>query len=201
MPHSPFPINLPNVLTLVRIGFIPVFVVAYLFAESIYWISAMIFAIAALTDWIDGYLARRLRQSTPFGAFLDPVADKLIVVTALVLLIGHHANLVMTLAGMVIIGREIVVSALREWMAEVNRRGLVVVSWIGKVKTGFQMAAIIVLLANPPSSEHPWVILGFILLYIAVFMTLWSMITYLRAAWPTLLAGNQGVPDENGTGK
>ena len=87
MPHSRIPINLPNVLTLVRIGFIPIFVVAYLFAENYYWISALIFAIAAVTDWIDGYLARRLRQSTPFGAFLDPVADKLIVVTALVLLI------------------------------------------------------------------------------------------------------------------
>ena len=201
MPHSRIPINLPNVLTLVRIGFIPIFVVAYLFAENYYWISALIFATAAVTDWIDGDLARRLRQSTPFGAFLDPVADKLIVVTALVLLIGHHATLTMTFAGMVIIGREIVVSALREWMAEVNRRGLVVVSWVGKVKTGFQMAAIIVLLANPPSLEYPWAIVGVILLYIAVFMTLWSMITYIRAAWPTLLAGDQEMPDEDGTGK
>ena len=197
MSHRSFPINLPNVLTLLRIGFIPVFVVVYLFAENYYWVSALLFSIAALTDWIDGYLARKLEQSTPFGAFLDPVADKLIVVTALVLLIGHHGSLVMTLAGMVIIGREIVVSALREWMAEINRRGLVVVSWMGKLKTGFQMAAIIVLLANPPSTDYPWVFLGFVLLYIAVFMTLWSMVTYLRAAWPTLLDAKEEAVDEN----
>ena len=195
-------INLANILTLMRIAAIPVIVFCfYSSMEFARPIAGIVFGLAALTDMLDGYAARKLGQTSKFGEFLDPVADKLIVVTALVLLIGHHATLTMTFAGMVIIGREIVVSALREWMAEVNRRGLVVVSWVGKVKTGFQMAAIIVLLANPPSLEYPWAIVGVILLYIAVFMTLWSMITYIRAAWPTLLAGDQEMPDEDGTGK
>ena len=184
-----FPINLPNVLTLVRIALIPVFVIAYISADERYWIAALLFALAAFTDWLDGYLARRLGQTTPFGAFLDPVADKLIVVTALVILIGKHASLTMTLAGVVIIGREIVISALREWMAEMNRRGLIGVSWLGRVKTTFQMVAIVVLLANQPHIDRPWVIVGLVLLYVAALMTLWSMVLYLRGAWPTLMAG------------
>lgn len=199
MAHSPFPINLPNILTLARIGLIPVFVLVYIFADVLYWVAALLFALAAFTDWLDGYLARRLGQTTPFGAFLDPVADKLIVVTALVLLIGKHANIALTLAGVVIIGREIVVSALREWMAEMNRRGLIAVSWLGKAKTTLQMVAIVVLLANQPQIDRPWVIVGMVLLYIAALMTLWSMAAYLRAAWPTLLDGfkeqNTGSPE------
>ena len=109
-------------------------------------------------------------------------------VTALVLLVGSHANLWMTLPGIIIVGREIVVSALREWMAEMNRRGLVSVSWVGRLKTTVQMVAIIVLLANPPEMR-PWAIVGVVLLYAAVFLTIWSMITYGRAAWPTLKDG------------
>lgn len=190
MPRDSFPVTLPNTLTLVRIALIPVFVLTYIvFADDMLWISAVLFASAALTDWLDGYLARRLEQRTAFGAFLDPVADKLIVVTALVLLIESHSNLVMTLPGLIIVGREIIISALREWMAEMNRRGLVDVIWLGKIKTAVQMIAIVVLIANPPSLAIPWVIVGMLLLYVAALMTLWSMFLYLKAAWPTLREG------------
>lgn len=181
-------LSLPNVLTISRIALVPVFAVVYLVTDEFHWIAALLFAAAAFTDWLDGYLARKLEQVTPFGAFLDPVADKLIVVTALVLLVGSHANIWMTLPGIIIVGREIVVSALREWMAEMNRRGLVSVSWVGRLKTTVQMVAIIVLLANPPEMR-PWAIVGVVLLYAAVFLTIWSMITYGRAAWPTLKDG------------
>ena len=181
--------NLPNILTLGRIALIPAFALAYVFADSMYWPAALLFAAAAVTDWLDGYLARRLEQATPFGAFLDPVADKLIVVTALILLIGGHASLALTIPGVVVVGREIVVSALREWMAEVNCRGLVTVTWTTRVKTAMQMVAIVILLANEPSMDRPWVVVGVVLLYAAALITLWSMIVYLRAAWPALKDG------------
>ena len=181
--------NLPNVLTISRIGLIPVFALAYLATDNYHWIAALFFAAAAFTDWVDGYLARKLDQTTPFGAFLDPVADKLIVITALVLLIGSHASLWLTIPGLVIIGREIVISALREWMAEMNRRGVVTVSGIARVKTTLQMVAVIILLANAPAMGRPWVIVGLVLLYAAAVITIWSMVIYLRAAWPTLKEG------------
>ncbi|MDH3644840.1 MAG: CDP-diacylglycerol--glycerol-3-phosphate 3-phosphatidyltransferase [Gammaproteobacteria bacterium] len=185
--------NLPNLLTLSRIFLVPVFAVVYVIpGEGTYIFAAALFALAAFTDWLDGYLARRLDQTTAFGAFLDPVADKLIVVTALVLLIGHHHTLWFTFPGLIIVGREIVISALREWMAEMNRRGMVAGTWLGRVKTTFQMIAVVVLLANPPSFDRPWVIIGYVLLYIAAVMTLASMVIYLRAAWPTLLTGLKG---------
>ncbi|MDE0055617.1 MAG: CDP-diacylglycerol--glycerol-3-phosphate 3-phosphatidyltransferase [Gammaproteobacteria bacterium] len=187
-------VNLPNIVTGARIALIPIFAMVYVFADTGHWLAALLFAAAAFTDWLDGYLARRLDQTTPFGAFLDPVADKLIVVTALVLLIGSHANLWLTIPGVVIIGREIVISALREWMSEVNRRGLVAATWIGKLKTALQMLSIVILLANPPMLGRPWVIIGYILLYAAALMTLWSMVSYLRAAWPTLLDGLKHDP-------
>jgi CDP-diacylglycerol---glycerol-3-phosphate 3-phosphatidyltransferase len=181
--------NLPNVITLSRMLLIPFFVLIYVVpAKGTYLLAAALFGLAALTDWVDGYLARRLQQTTPFGAFLDPVADKLIVVSALVVLIGHHADLWLTLPGLVIIGREIVISALREWMAEMNRRGVVGVRWIGQVKTTVQMIAIVVLLASPPGFS-PLLTLGYVMLYIAAALTLWSMVVYLRSAWPTLRAG------------
>ena len=180
--------TLPNILTLGRIALIPVFALIYVATETYYWVAAILFATAAATDWLDGYLARRLGQTTPFGAFLDPVADKLIVVTALVLLIGNHGNLWLTIPGVVIVGREIAISALREWMAEMNRRGLVAVSWTTRVKTAMQMVAIVILLANPPAMV-PWVVVGLVLLYAAVFITIWSMVAYLRAAWPSLKEG------------
>ena len=148
-------------------------------------LASSVFAIAAATDWLDGYLARRLQQSTPFGAFLDPVADKLMVAVALVLLVEEHANLWLTLPAVIIIGREIVVSALREWMAELGARAQVAVSNLGKWKTAAQMLALVILLANPPLMTF-WVILGYVLLIISAALTLWSMVHYLLAAWPHL---------------
>lgn len=177
--------NLPNVLTLSRIVMIPVFVmVFYLPFDWRYVASAAIFAIAGATDWLDGYLARKLDQSTPFGAFLDPVADKLMVAVALTVLIEEHASFILTIPAMVIIGREIVISALREWMAEMGSRASVAVSYIGKVKTTAQMVAIVILLAVPPGL--PYSHLGTGLLYVAAVLTLWSMVLYLRAAWDDL---------------
>ena len=189
--------NLPNLLTLGRIFLVPLFVIVYVMpSEGTYFYAAALFGLAAFTDWLDGYLARRLDQTTAFGAFLDPVADKLIVVTAVVILIAHHHTLWLTLPGLVIVGREIVVSALREWMAEMNRRGVVSVGWLGRVKTVFQMVAVLVLLANPPALDRPWVIVGYVLLYVAAAMTLASMVIYLRAAWPSLVDGlrDEGMP-------
>ena len=181
--------NMPNVLTLGRIALIPVFALVYVLTDALYPLAALLFALAALTDWLDGYLARKLNQTTSFGRFLDPVADKLIVVTALVLLIGSHATLWLTIPGVVIVGREIVISALREWMAEMNRRGLIAVSWTTRVKTAMQMVAIFILLFNVPELNRPWVIVGLVLLYAAAIITIWSMVVYLRAAWPSLKAG------------
>jgi CDP-diacylglycerol---glycerol-3-phosphate 3-phosphatidyltransferase len=185
--------NLPNIITLARIFLIPIFVLIYLIPGKWTYITAAIFfGLAAFTDWLDGYLARKLNQTTPFGAFLDPVADKLIVVSALVLLIAHHNNVWLTLPALIIVGREIVISALREWMAEMNSSGAVAVSMLGKVKTTVQMIALVMLLAYPPDLESIWVIGGYVLLYVAAFMTLWSMSVYVIAAWPTLKQGLQG---------
>ncbi|MEM9622856.1 MAG: CDP-diacylglycerol--glycerol-3-phosphate 3-phosphatidyltransferase [Pseudomonadota bacterium] len=182
--------NLPNIITLVRILLVPVFVLVYLMpGHWTYLTAAVLFGLAAFTDWLDGYLARKLNQTTPFGAFLDPVADKLIVVSALVLLIAHHHNAWLTLPGLIIVGREIVISALREWMAEMNRSGAIAVNILGKIKTTLQMIAIAVLLAQPADLDAPTVLAGYVLLYVAAFMTLWSMSLYLQAAWPTLREG------------
>ncbi|WP_322977841.1 CDP-diacylglycerol--glycerol-3-phosphate 3-phosphatidyltransferase [Pseudomonas sp. C11] len=178
--------NIPNLLTVLRVLLIPVFILLFYMPFSwSYWAASMVFAIAAATDWLDGYLARRWEQSTPFGAFLDPVADKLMVAVALVLLVAEHSNLWLTLAAVVIIGREIVVSALREWMAELGARAHVAVSNLGKWKTAAQMLALVILLGNPPVFTF-WVVLGYILLVVAAVLTLWSMLQYLLAAWPHL---------------
>ncbi|MDX1802221.1 MAG: CDP-diacylglycerol--glycerol-3-phosphate 3-phosphatidyltransferase [Marinobacter sp.] len=177
--------NLPNILTLSRIVMIPVFVVVfYLPVSWRYEVSAAIFALAAATDWLDGYLARKLDQTTPFGAFLDPVADKLMVAVALTVLVDEHHTFLLTLPATIIIGREIVISALREWMAEVGSRASVAVSYIGKIKTTAQMVAIIMLLGSVP--DIGWARAGIALLYIAAGLTLWSMVLYLQAAWPDL---------------
>ena len=178
--------NIPNLLTLLRVALIPVFILLFYlpFAWS-YWAAAAVFALAAVTDWFDGYLARRWEQSTPFGAFLDPVADKLMVAVALVLLVEEHANLWLTLPAVIIIGREIVVSALREWMAELGARAHVAVSSLGKWKTAAQMLALVILLGNPPQPTM-WVGAGYVLLLVAAGLTLWSMLQYLLAAWPHL---------------
>ena len=182
--------NLPNIITLARILLVPVFVVIYLWpGDGTYLIAATLFALAAATDWLDGYLARRLNQTTPFGAFLDPVADKLIVVSALTVLLAQHSTVWLTLPGLIIIGREIIISALREWMAGMNSSVTVAVSYLGKIKTSLQMIAIAVLLAVPPNSDSGLIFAGYTLLYVAALMTLWSMSVYLQAAWPTLRQG------------
>ena len=151
--------------------------------------SGMLFALAAVTDWLDGYLARRMKQTTPFGAFLDPVADKLIVVSALIVLITYHHNAWLTIPSLIIVGREIVISALREWMAEMNDSVAIAVSYLGKVKTTLQMIAITLLLIVPVESQSIAMKMGYVLLYLAAVMTLWSMWQYRRAAWTSLKRG------------
>jgi CDP-diacylglycerol--glycerol-3-phosphate 3-phosphatidyltransferase len=187
--------NAPNILTLLRIVLIPVFIVAYYLPYP--WASTLamsFFILAALTDWLDGYLARRLNQSSPFGAFLDPVADKLMVVSALVLLAADkHVQAqvfdyrLFAVVVLIIIGREIAVSALREWMAELGNRAQVAVSLFGKFKTIGQMFAIPFLLYHGRLLGLQTLHIGEGLLYLAAGLTLWSMAIYIRAAWPTLM--------------
>jgi CDP-diacylglycerol--glycerol-3-phosphate 3-phosphatidyltransferase len=179
--------NTPNLLTMLRIVLIPVFVgVFYVEAPWAPYAAALIFTAAAATDWLDGHLARRWDQASPLGAFLDPVADKLMVAVALVLLVQSDPRTLVVLPAMVIIGREITVSALREWMAEIGARAQVAVSLVGKFKTTAQMASITLMLLWH-SALGPWVYgLGLMLLYLAAVLTLWSMAVYLRAAWPSL---------------
>jgi len=141
--------------------------------------------LAGVTDWLDGYLARKWDQTSPFGAFLDPVADKLMVAAAL-LLVSDVPELTVVVPAIVIIGREIAISALREWMAEMGERAHVAVSMIGKIKTTAQMAAIFLLLYQQPIGPFPTQVVGMVLLYVAMVLTLWSMAIYLRAAWPIL---------------
>lgn len=185
-------LNIPNTLTLIRIFLIPVFVVVfYLPFEWSNLSCAIIFTLAAITDYFDGFLARTLKQVSPFGEFLDPVADKLMVVVALVLLVGRPHIVYVAIPAAIIVGREIVVSALREWMAEIGKRASVAVSFIGKFKTAVQMVAVIVLLAYRPEVSPQWFgLTGYILLYLAALLTLWSMIMYLKAAWPNLMMSN-----------
>lgn len=185
--EKPSHITIPNILTMSRIIAIPVIVlVYYLPYEWSYLASAVIFAGAGITDWFDGYLARKWGQMTKLGAFLDPVADKLIVAIALVVLVEAHNTIWMVIPAIVIIGREITISALREWMAELGKRASVAVSYVGKVKTLVQMVAITGLLGNEVNLESGVVVLAYVLLYIATILTLWSMLVYLRAAWPEL---------------
>ncbi len=185
--------NLPNILTLSRIAVIPVFVLVFYLPFS--WANdaaTALFLLAAVTDWLDGWIARRFELTSRFGAFLDPVADKLMVAAALVVLVDRNptpfAGLFLAIPATVIIGREITISALREWMAEIGRRAAVKVSWLGKVKTTAQMVALPLLLYRDPlwpdgigAAE-----IGFFALYLAAILTLWSMYQYLRAAWPSL---------------
>ncbi len=188
------PLNVPNLLTLLRILLIPFFFVVYMIDAG--WsnpVATFIFVVAAITDWLDGYMARRLNQYTTFGAFLDPVADKLIVATALVLLATDEKVLDLVIsvplfaaAVAIIIGREIVISALREWMAELGKRASVAVSYIGKVKTTLQLIAISLLVYQESLFGLPIFVLGELLLFVAAGLTLYSMIVYLKAAWPVL---------------
>ena len=183
-------VSVPNILTGLRIALIPVLVAVFYLApiEWRYIASAFVFTIASVTDWLDGYLARKWGQLTPFGAFLDPVADKLIVAVALVLLVEVHASAILAVTALVIVSREIVVSALREWMARYSEKRGVGVSILGKIKTVCQMIAIILLLALGPIKGYA-VYVGYTMLYIAAALTLWSMVGYLRLAWPDLSSG------------
>ena len=178
-------INVPTLLTLFRVVLIPFFVLAFYLPFS--WapfVCAFIFLIAAVTDWFDGYLARRWNQSTRFGAFLDPVADKVLVGIAMVLVVEHYHSWWITLPAATMIAREIIISALREWMAEIGKRARVAVSWIGKVKTTAQMVALIGLLWRP----NIWIeYAGIALFFVAAVLTFWSMFQYLHAARGDLL--------------
>jgi CDP-diacylglycerol--glycerol-3-phosphate 3-phosphatidyltransferase len=193
--------NLPNILTLGRIVVIPFFVlVFYLPTTWGHLVAAIIFALAGITDWLDGYLARRLKQSTKLGAFLDPVADKIIVCIAFVMIVGEpqfqfisfRSSVIsvpiaaLTIPVAIIVSREIIVSALREWMAELGQRISVAVSYLGKVKTTIQMIALVVLLYCDSTTPPLIIIAGYLLLYVAAVLTIWSMVIYLKAAWPEL---------------
>lgn len=178
-------LNVANALTWLRIAAIPaVVVVFYLPGEWSRPAAAMIFALAGATDWLDGYMARRLGQTSQFGAFLDPVADKLMVAVALVLILQADPRIVIAVVAAIIIGREITVSALREWMAELGARSRVAVSGIGKAKTTMQMIGLGCMLFTKPVFGLPVHDIGLALLIVAAGITLWSMVGYMRAAWP-----------------
>ena len=182
-------VNLPNALTWLRILAVPLVVVSFYLPVS--WAdpaAGLLFAGAAVTDSLDGYLARRMGLTSRLGAFLDPVADKLMVAVALVLLVSKDTHLYVVLTAAVIIGREIAISALREWMAEIGERTRVAVSWIGKVKTIAQMVGLSMMLYRADLLGLPIYQLGLILTVLAAVLTLWSMVSYLRAAWPALSA-------------
>lgn len=183
------PYTIPNLLTALRILLIPAIVLFFYLPYS--WSDmacGLMFALAGITDSFDGYLARKLGQVSPLGAFLDPVADKLIVATALVLIVSRDPSWYVTLMAIVIIGREIAISALREWMAEIGARRKVAVSAIGKYKTILQITGLSMLLFRQDLLFIPIYGLGLILTMIAAVLTLWSMAAYLRAAWPDLAA-------------
>lgn len=183
--------NVPNILTWMRIVAIPLLVAIFylplgLAEEQRNLMSTVVFVAAAITDWVDGWLARRWNQTSPFGAFLDPVADKLMVCTALVALI--ELGRLDPIIGLIIIGREITISALREWMASVGARSSVAVNWLGKAKTISQMVAVPFLLFDGAlfaglMDTRVW---GTVLIWVAAALTVFSMVMYLRAAWPEL---------------
>lgn len=181
-------LNIPLLLTLMRIAVIPVFmVVYYLPSNYAHPMAAILFVLAAITDWLDGYLARSLKQATRLGAFLDPVADKLLVAAAVVLVVGDNGYPILSIAAAVIIFREIAISALREWMAELGKRASVAVTFVAKLKTTLQMLALILLIWYTPMRSFEWVLwLGSLLLVAAAGLTLWTMIIYLKIAWPDL---------------
>ncbi|WP_185236080.1 CDP-diacylglycerol--glycerol-3-phosphate 3-phosphatidyltransferase [Teredinibacter franksiae] len=190
--------NIANQLTLIRIVFIPLLVVIYYTPfEWRFLASAALFGLAGITDALDGYIARKYNLTTPFGAFLDPVADKLMVAVALAVLIESHSNIWFTLPATVIICREIVISALREWMAELGERATVAVSVVGKIKTTLQIIAIVVLLMVNPKGYPLINTVGYVAIYAAAILTLWSMFVYLKAAWPTL-KGHSETDEEKG---
>ena len=194
-------LTVPTILTLLRIALVPVLVL--FFYLPVQWSNlacVIIFVTAAVTDIADGYIARKTGQISRFGAFLDPVADKIMVTTALVLLVqrqeAHQA--VFAVAAAIIVGREITISALREWMSEIGESALVSVSWVGKTKTVFQMTAIGFLLYYDDIWFIPVALIGELLLYTAAALTLWSMWTYLKSAWPAISnSGFDADDDQN----
>jgi cardiolipin synthase len=191
-------LNWPNLLTWTRIVLIPVFVAVFYLPDA--WLApdaknvtaASLFLVAAITDWLDGWLARHLNQTSAFGAFLDPVADKLMVMAALIVLVSLQR--VDVLIATIIIGREITISALREWMAKIGESRSVAVSYVGKLKTACQMVAILLLLLyfDPVFGMIPVALLGTVLVYVAAFLTMWSMVFYLRRALPIAMARDAG---------
>ena len=187
--------NVPNILTVLRIALIPVFVGIFYLPHNLYALgahpthtlnvaAAAVFALASFTDWLDGWWARKFNQSSSFGAFLDPVADKLMVAAALIVLVEFSR--VGAIVSLIIVGREIVISALREWMASVGKRSNVAVAMIGKIKTMAQMFAILLLLYYDNIGSFNTQLVGHVLIVIAAFLTLVSMVYYLKAAWPIL---------------
>ena len=187
--------NVPNILTMLRIALIPVFVGIFYLPHNLYKlgilpthtlnvIAASVFALAAFTDWLDGYWARKFNQTSSFGAFLDPVADKLMVTAALIVLVEFHR--VGAVVSLIIIGREIAISALREWMAGLGKSQSVGVAMVGKVKTAAQMVAIFLLLYADDIGQFPTRLVGDKLIILAAVLTLVSMAYYLKAAWPTI---------------
>lgn len=180
--------SIPNIVTFVRLLLIPLLVVFYsmsfVWAE---WAVVIVFFVSAVGDWLDGFLARYLSQSSKFGAFLDPVADKLLVMTGLIVLLDQHHNIWILLATLIIMGREIMMSALREWMALSGAGGALTVRWVGKIKTFVQTAAITLLLLPTSMSWKTLVLwMGYFSLWVATVLTVWSLVDYLWRAWPML---------------
>ncbi len=187
--------NIPNILTVLRIALIPVFVGIFYLPHNLFALdvqpthalnvlAASVFGLAAFTDWLDGYWARKYNQTSAFGAFLDPVADKLMVAAALIVLVEFDR--VGAVVSLIIIGREIAISALREWMASIGKSSNVAVAMIGKIKTVAQMIAILLLLYFDSIGHFNTALIGTLLIYVAAILTLVSMAYYLKAAWPII---------------
>ena len=187
--------SVPNILTVLRIALIPVFVGIFYLPHNIFalgiqpthtlnLIAASVFALASFTDWLDGYWARKYNQTSAFGAFLDPVADKLMVAAALIVLVEFDR--VGAVVSLIIIGREIAISGLREWMATIGKSSNVAVAMVGKIKTAAQMLAILLLLYFDPVGSFDTTLVGTVLIYVGAILTLVSMGYYLKAAWPII---------------
>ena len=181
------PLTIPNLLTSLRIIAIPLVVLIYYLPGA--WsgqAAGLLFGLAAITDWFDGFLARRLEQTSKFGEFLDPIADKLLVSTSLIVVLQNDPKIYLAIIAAIIIGREIAVSALREWMSELGSRATVKVTYFAKWKTALQMFGIGFMLYQTPTFGIPVYATGQLLLALAAGLTLWSMMEYLKASWPTI---------------
>ena len=187
--------NIPNTITTFRIILIPVFITAFYLPFA--WAAALatfIFALAAITDWFDGYLARKFNQQSDLGAFIDPLADKLMVMCALLIIITRHPDDNWLLfSSLIIISREIFISSLREWMSSMGKSEVVAVSFIGKAKTTAQMFALLFLIYEQDLFGMPTFVIGTVLLVWAAFLTIVSMFVYVRSAWPTITSNNNNI--------